>query len=75
MNNAQRLAELAQKLPEPLLNEVLDFAEFLQRKHVPAATDVQQNSFAGYFGALSQTPLFDGQDPIAAQQVLRDEWN
>lgn len=74
MNNAQRLAELANQLPEPLLGEVLDFAEFLQHKRAPAQAG-PASSFVSYFGALKQTPLFDGADPLQAQQALRDEWN
>lgn len=74
MNNAQRLLELANQLPESLLGEVLDFAEFLQQKQAPAQT-TQTSSFASHFGALKQTPLFNGADPIQVQQVLRDEWN
>ena len=73
MTNAQRLIELAQELPEPVLGEVLDFAEFLKQKQTASVTG-QGGSFAAYFGSLKDTPLYDGRDPVEIQRELRDEW-
>ncbi len=73
MSNAQRLIELAHELPEPILGEVLDFAEYLKQKQ-PTATLAQKSSFATYFGCLKDAPLFGGGDPLEAQKELRDEW-
>ena len=73
MSNAQRLIEIAHELPEPILGEILDFAEYLKQKQ-PAAPAAHKASFAAYFGGLKDAPLFDGRDPLDVQKELRDEW-
>ncbi len=49
--------------------------------HVVATADseneaaaAQAGSFAAYFGALKDAPLFGGRDPLEVQKELRDEW-
>lgn len=73
MSNAQRLIELAQELPEAVLGEVVDFAEYLKQKQA-GSTAAQADSFAAHFGALKDSPLFGGRDPLEVQKELRDEW-
>ncbi len=71
MSNAERLIELARKLPEPILSEVIDFAEYLAQKQV-ATTTASGAEFDMFFGRLKQAPLFDGRD---VQWELRNEWD
>ncbi len=73
MSHAQSLIELAQELPEAVLGEVVDFAEYLKQKQA-VSTAAQAGSFAAYFGALKDAPLFGGRDPLEVQKELRDEW-
>lgn len=74
MSNADRLIELARQLPEPILSEVIDFAEYLAHKQA-ATTTASVAGFDAFFGRLSQSPLFDGRDGLAVQQELRNEWD
>ena len=74
MSNAERLIELARQLPEPLLSEVIDFAEYLAQKQA-SATTASGAGFDAFFGQLQQQPLFEGRDGLAVQQELRSEWN
>ncbi len=74
MSNAERLIELARQLPEPLLSEVIDFAEYLAHKQA-GATVAGGAGFDAFFGQLKQQPLFEGRDSLTVQQELRSEWN
>ena len=62
----ERLLETAQALPEPLLAEVLDFAEFLRARHAKAVSD----SGGGREGS---GPFQES--PEVIQRRLRDEWH
>lgn len=72
MSNSQRLIELAHELPETVLGEVVDFAEYLKQKQASAVA--APGGFGTYFGSLKDTPLFEGRDPLEVQKELRDEW-
>lgn len=73
-STAQRLLETASALPEPLLAEVLDFAEFLyaRARIVPKAT--VDTPLALLCGGLSESSTFAG-SPSGIQERLRDEWH
>lgn len=72
-STAQRLLETASSLPEPLLAEVLDFAEFLRSRQSGKPKDDAGTSLAALCGGLSESSTFAG-SPIDIQVKLRDEW-
>jgi len=69
----ERLIEAAQTLPEPLLVEVLDFADFLRAKSARIPSQTADISLASLCGGLERSQTFSG-PPMAIQQQLRDEW-
>jgi hypothetical protein len=69
MTYAQRIIELAGQLPEPVLAEIVDFAEFVAQRQEKGA-----DSFAAFYGGLKDAPLFEGRDGQEVQQELRNEW-
>lgn len=78
---AEKLWIATQNLPEPLLAEVLDFAQFMQLKHqkqqcnLPEKTSAHAPlSLADLQGGLESSTAFAG-DLVALQQRLRDEWH
>ena len=70
---SERLIEVAQTLPEPLLAEVLDFADFLRARQLKMSSQVGNASLASLCGGMENTQTFAG-SPLAIQQQLRDEW-
>jgi len=70
---SERLIQTAQSLPESLLVEVLDFADFLRTKQMKTAKQSANISLASLCGGLENTQTFVG-SPLATQQQLRDEW-
>ena len=77
---AEKLWATTQALPEPLLAEVLDFAQFLQLKHQrqqasqPDSSQAPALRLADLQGGLEASAAFAG-DLVALQHKLRDEWN
>ncbi len=69
---AERLMEAARSLPEPLVAEVLDFAEFLRARQPHAQTPAGQTPLAHLCGGLEHSVAFAG-DPAEIQRRLRDE--
>ena len=72
-DTAERLRKTASALPESLLSEVLDFAEFLRAKQ--ARLDVQHTevSLSALCGGLADSVTFAG-SPTHIQERLRNEW-
>jgi len=70
----ERLLEIAQALPEPLLAEVLDFAEFLRARHAKAASESGGRDLLDLCGGLEDSAVFH-EEPDVIQRRLRDEWN
>ena len=70
---SERLFEVAQTLPETLLAEVLDFADFLRTRQANMARPADI-SLASLCGGLENTKTFVG-SPLAIQKQLRDEWH
>jgi len=70
----ERLLEAAQALPEPLLAEVLDFAEFLRAKHAKAASDSGGPDLLELCGGLERSETLQA-SPEVIQRRLRDEWH
>ena len=72
-NTTERLIQTAQSLPESLLVEVLDFADFLRAKQMKTAKQSANISLVSLCGGLENTQTFVN-SPLAIQQQLRDEW-
>lgn len=81
MGVMEKISEAVKDLPEPLANEVLDFAEYLRAK--ADSKDVPYSGLdrphppkplTSLLGALSESKLFAG-DPVDIQRKLRSEWN
>lgn len=70
----ERLLETAQALPEPLLAEVLDFAEFLRARHAKEASDSGGRDLLELCGGLEGSETFQ-ESPEVIQRRLRDEWH
>jgi hypothetical protein len=71
---AQRLMESVQTLPEPLVAEVLDFADFLRARQLSAPRDVLDTHLSSLCGGLENSETFSGA-PLDVQRKLRDEWH
>jgi hypothetical protein len=70
---SERLFETVQTLPEPLLAEVLDFADFLRARQLNMLSQPANISLASLCGGLENTKTFIG-SPLSLQQQLRNEW-
>lgn len=71
---AEKLLEATRTLPEPLLAEVLDFAEFLQARRDVTAGDAPVLHVTALCGGLENSAAFNA-NPLTIQRQLRDEWN
>jgi hypothetical protein len=71
---AEKLWEATRTLPEPLLAEVLDFAEFLRTKRGVVGAVEPSTRLAALSGGLEASVSFCA-DPLMIQQQLRDEWH
>ncbi len=71
---AEKLWEATRTLPEPLLAEVLDFAEFLRIKRGVVDGPERSARLSALCGGLETSVAF-GADPLTIQRQLRDEWH
>ena len=71
---AEKLLEATRRLPEPLLVEMLDFAEFLQARRGVTAGDAPVLHLTALYGVLENSAAFNA-DPLTIQRQLRDEWH
>jgi hypothetical protein len=62
---AEKLWEATRSLPEPLLVELLDFAEFLQAKRGVVTNAESHMQLSSLFTA----------DPLTIQRQMRDDWH
>ena len=74
MTTAERLYQVTQQLPEPMLAELLDFAEFLRQRKSPEAGQAGNQSLLELQGGLEASVAF-ADDPLLIQKRMRDEWN
>jgi len=72
MTTAERLYKTAKELPEPVVAEILDFAEFLQNKMAGERVSGKE-MLINMAGGLETSATFSG-DPSEIQKRLRDEW-
>ena len=74
MTATEKLYEALKGLPEPVIDELLDFAEFLRARKLhdyPKAGNELLSNLQG--GLESSTSFADA--PLLIQKRLRDEWN
>ena len=69
----QRLMESVKALPEPLVAEVLDFADFLRARQLNPSANIQDPELSSLSGGLENSNTFRGA-PLDIQQKMRDEW-
>jgi len=70
----EKLWEATRTMPEPLLAEVLDFAEFLRLKRGPIEHVAPSLRLSDLCGGLEGSLTFNA-DPMVIQRQLRDEWH
>ena len=73
MTTAEKLYNTAKELPEPVIAEILDFAEFLRKKRVVGDVAARKEMLIDLAGGLENSKTFSG-DLLAIQKRLRDEW-
>ena len=73
MTTAERLYNTAKELPEPLVAEILDFAEFLRNKSAASDVTARKEMLIDLAGGLENSKTFSG-DLLEIQKRLRDEW-
>jgi hypothetical protein len=73
MNAASRLFEAIKGLSEPVVAEVVDFAEFLRARQQSPHVTTTDESLLSLAGGLEHSKSFAG-DPVAIQARMRDEW-
>ena len=74
MTTAEKLYETVRDLPEPMLAEILDFAEFLRRKVFNEQIHTSNELPENLAGGLENSVTFAG-GPLVIQQQLRNGWN
>jgi hypothetical protein len=74
MTTTERLYKAVENLPEPVLAEILDFAEFLRAKMNLNQAFSYNELLIDLAGGLENSVTFAG-DPLLIQKRLRDEWN
>ena len=74
MTTAEQLFKTVQDMPEPILAEILDFAEFLRGKITDRNVLSTNELLVDLRGGLENSATFAG-DPLDIQKRLRDEWN
>ena len=74
MTTAEKLYKTVQDMPEPILAELLDFAEFLRAKMSDRQSRSTNELLIDLRGGLENSATFAG-DPLVIQKRLRDEWN
>ncbi len=74
MTTAERLYQVTQQLPEPMLAELLDFAEFLRQRKFPESGPAGNLSLLDLQGGLETSVAF-ADEPLLIQKRMRDEWN
>ena len=73
MTTTEKLYEAVQDLPEPVIAEILDFAEFLRSKMRNRSAISNDDLLLDLKGGLENSFTF-ADDSLAIQKRLRDEW-
>lgn len=73
MTTTEKLYKAVKDLPEPVIAELLDFAEFLRSKMRNRSANSSDELLVDLMGGLENSATFAG-DSLAIQKRLRDEW-
>lgn len=73
MTTVEKLYKAVQDLPEPVIAELLDFAEFLRSKRINRSANSSDEWLLDLTGGLENSATFAG-DALVIQKRLRDEW-
>lgn len=73
MTTTEKLYKAVQDLPEPVIAEILDFAEFLRSKMRIKSTIANDELLVNLKGGLENSLAF-ADDSLTIQKRLRDEW-
>ena len=73
MTTTEKLYQAVQDLPEPVIAEILDFAEFLRAKMRNEAAIASDELLLNLMGGLENSVTFAGES-LQIQKQLRDEW-
>ena len=73
MTITEKLCDTVKDLPEPIIAEVLDFAEFLRARNRLLAGPDQCELLSALQGGLENSAAF-ADDPRIIQERLRNEW-
>lgn len=71
MTTPESVYSALKELPQPLLDEVMDFVEFLHYKS--QAKTAEAVDLLAFKGGLENSKTFAG-DSVALQKELRDDW-
>lgn len=74
MSTTNRLYEAIKDFPDPVLAEIVDFAEFLRDKRINIRHSTSDEPLSKLAGGLEGFENFAG-DPLAVQVRMRDEWH
>lgn len=74
MTTAERIYQAAKDLPDSVLAELLDFAEFLKQKTSPITPLPGNKMLFDLRGGLENSVTL-ADDPLIIQHKLRDEWH
>jgi hypothetical protein len=73
MTTTEKLYQAVHDLPEPVIAEILDFAEFLRAKVHPKTALASNAPLLDLIGGLENSATFAGKS-LLIQKQLRDEW-
>ena len=74
MNTTTRLYDAIKGFPDPVLAEIVDFAEFLRSKRLDLQPIASDEPLLTLSGGLEASQTFAG-DPLVLQARMRDEWS
>lgn len=74
MSTTSRLYEAIKDFPDPVLSEIVDFAEFLRERRLCIRSPASDEPLSKLAGGLESSENFAG-DPLALQVRMRDEWH
>lgn len=74
MTTVERLYQLTREMPEPMLAELVDFAEFLRQKNPVITLPANGLSLLALGGGLENSTTFAG-NPVQIQERMRNEWD
>lgn len=74
MSTTSRLYEAIKGFPDPVLAEIVDFAEFLRERRHKLHSASSDEPLIKLAGGLKKSQSF-ADDPLVLQTRMRDEWN